>query len=47
MSPTDKVRVQMKYPSMNNDKESETKSVRAKQNLCLMNFERFFFVYLE
>ena len=31
MSPTDKVRVQMKYPSLNNDKESDVKNVSAKR----------------
>ena len=32
MSPTDKVKVQMKYPSTNNDRESDTRSVRASRD---------------
>ena len=33
MSPTDKVRVQMKYPPLNNDKESDVKNVSTKRGM--------------
>jgi hypothetical protein len=41
MSPTDKVKVQMKYPPLNNDKESDIKSV----SLLLMLYTNHFIAY--
>ncbi|CAF4264754.1 unnamed protein product, partial [Rotaria sordida] len=35
MSPTDKVKIQMKYPPINNDKESDIKSFSVFKGLTL------------